>query len=197
MLVALLILLSTVHAAPKEPPTPEALAAEARRVSGELSRSAQKGNWVAVEKHYQAALATGSPLDAAVHAHAAEAARTRGDLGLTRDRLLAALAVDPGLDEARASVEDLDRRFGRVDLKAPIRSKLEDYESPFDPAMLRAVDFAVKRLAETGAFKGLLPPGPYSIDGDPFEVVAGRETVLDLSGPAPLPPDLGLTPWRR
>lgn len=185
------------QAAPPAPPTEAELAAEARRLSGEIGRSATRSNWVALERHYLAAVATGAPLAAEVHVHGAHAARDRGDLGAARDRLLAVLAVDSTHAEAIATLGDLDRRFGRVDLIAPLRSNLEDYDAHFDPAMQRAVEFGRAQLGATGAFRGLLPPGAYAIDGDPFEVVAGGEVVLHLTGPPALPADPNLGRLRR
>lgn len=197
VLLALLLCASPSSARPPEPPTRAELDAEYRRLSAEIASATQKGNWKGVERSYLAALATGAVMVPADHLRAAEAARSRGDLGQVRDRLLAALAVDPTHEEARIAVADLDARFGRVDLKAPIGATLEDYEHPFDPVAIKAVEHGIATLKATGAFRGLLPPGPYSVDGDPFDVVLGKEVVLDLGGGVAIPLDPNVSSLAR
>jgi len=191
----LLLTLFSPALAADEAPSPAARQAEAVRLSAELHEATRSAKWKAAERYYIAAVATGMPLAATAHFEASEAARTRGDLGAVRDRLIAALTIDPTHDQAAAALSALDRSYGQVKLASVPGATLEDYEHPFDPNAIRAVDHAIAALAETGRFTGLLPPGPYSIDGDPFEVVAGKLTVLDLS-PPPVPP-AEKKPWWR
>ncbi|MCB9679365.1 MAG: hypothetical protein H6737_29945 [Alphaproteobacteria bacterium] len=190
MLALLAILAGTgALAAEPPPPTESELKAEAYRLSGEMHRAAQKNAWERVERYYNDALATGMPLGADAHMTAAEAAKTRGDLGRMYARLVSALRADPANSDASQRLAGLDAIYGRVQLKAVKGATLEDYEHPFDPNQIRAVDYAIATMRDTGEFVGLLPPGPYSIDGDPFEVVAGQVLVLDLSPPPPPPPE--------
>lgn len=200
-MLALLILVGLSPSAHAGRPAPEPTAAErqaeGRRLSDEIVRAGAAGNWKAVERHVGTASGHQAPLTASALVLGAEAARSRGDLGATRERLVAALAVDPSHAVAGPALADLDARFGRVDLRAPLGSTLEDYAHPFDPLAVRAVDFAIAEVARTGSFRGLLPPGPYSIEGDPFEVVAGQEVALDLGSGVALPPDRSLATGRR
>lgn len=182
---------------PAPEPTPAERQAEGRRLSDEIARAGTAGNWKAVERHMGTASSRDVPLTAGALVLGAEAARSRGELGLVRERLVAALAVEPAHAVAGPALADLDARFGRVDLQAPLGSTLEDYAHPFDPVAVRAVDLAIAEVARTGAFRGLLPPGEYSIDGDPFEVVAGQEVRLDLGSGVALPPDRSLATGRR
>ncbi|MEZ4316444.1 MAG: hypothetical protein R3F61_03020 [Myxococcota bacterium] len=181
-----LLALSALAAEPA-PPTPAEIEAESRRMSGEIAKAVQKNAWTRVERYYEEARVAGLKLGAADHLAAAEAAKTRGDLGAVYARLAAAVLLDPESTDAREQIAGLDRIYGRVKLTAVKGAKLEDYEHPFDPNQVKAVDYAIEQMKETGVFDGLLPPGPYSIDGDPFEVVAGRLTVLDVSPPPPPP----------
>ena len=170
--------------------------AEYVRVSEELKRAAQKNAWKGVERHYERALATGAKVQAEDHLIAAQSARQSGDLGAMRTRLLAALATDPANQQTIDDLISLDANFARVELRAAAGAILEDYERPFDPLKLKAVDFAIATLKATGEFSGLLPPGPYALNADPFELAAGQVFALDLR-PAEPPPAAPVPVWKR
>lgn len=170
--------------------------AEYVRVSEELRRAAQKNAWKGVERHYERALATGAKVQADVHLIAAQSARQAGDLGSMRTRLLAALATQPTNKQTLDDLLFLEANFARVELRSAPGGILEDYERPFDPLKLKAVDFAIAVIKETGEFSGLLPPGPYALNADPFELAPGQVFALDLR-PAEPPPAAPVPVWKR
>lgn len=194
-----LLLLSSMlgaAAAEPEPPDPVVQQAEYVRVSGELKRAAQRNAWKGVERHYQRALETGAKVSAEDHIIASQASKHIGDVGSMRTRLLAAVTVDPTNKDVIQQLTALDSQYARVRLKAEVGTVLEDYERPFDPLKLKAVDFAIATMKETGAFNGLLPPGPYALKADPFELKAGQVFELDLSPPPP-PEEPPVPVWKR
>lgn len=192
----LVALMMTGTAAEPETPDPAVQQAEYVRVSGELKKAAQKSAWKGVERHYQRALATGAKVSAEDHVIAASSSKHIGDVGGMRDRLLAAVTADPTDKDVIQQIQALDSTYARVHLKAAPGAELEDYERPFDPLKLKAVDFAIATMKETGVFIGMLPPGPYALNADPFELSAGQVFSLDLSPPPP-PPDPPVPVWKR
>ncbi|MCA9906477.1 MAG: hypothetical protein KC547_21635, partial [Anaerolineae bacterium] len=130
------------------------------------------------------------------HIIASQASKHIGDVGSLRTRLLAAVAVDPTNQDVIQQLTAIDGAYARVKLKAEVGGVLEDYERPFDPLKLKAVDFAIATMKETGVFEGLLPPGPYALNADPFELTAGQVFELDLS-PAEPPPEEAVPIWKR
>ena len=151
--------------------------AEYRRVTDELHKLAARDAWAGVERYYVAALETGIAPTAEDHVAGAHAAAARGDVGATRDRLLAAHA----LEERRDIVDwlwTIDSEYGAVDVVAGPEAALLPEVVPFDPRKAAAVAWAAGSLGATGRFQGLLPVGAYEIGGARFEVAAGRPVAM-------------------
>jgi hypothetical protein len=80
---------------------------------------------------------------------------------------------------------DLDTRFGGVSLHCDPGSflPLQADQAPFDPDLIRSVEFARERIRETCAFEGLLPVGTYRLHDRALEVRSQEEVlVVDLRG---------------
>jgi len=150
--------------------------AEYVRLASEIRLLSERNAWRGVERAYQAALRTAHPLSFGDHVAGAYAARAVGDAGAVRRRL----AHAHRLREDRRVVEwlwRLDHDYGEVALHAREGVALEAVSTAFDPAKVRAVEFASRTLASTGTFEGLLPEGSYHLGGTRFEVRSGQNVA--------------------
>lgn len=153
-----------------------AIDAEGERIAEELPKAAREGQWTLIERQYQR-LVDQHPtvLSGPIHRLGAEAARSRGDLVLTAQRLM---RVRPGAEGYDASVGDLDvldRGTGLVMLQVSGDVALEAEQLPFAPDLRTAVQAAAQHVVEKGHFVGLLPVGSYRLGTQTFTVDA--ETV--------------------
>lgn len=157
-------------------------AAEHDRISDEMERLAERKIWPGVERKYAELESLDAPLtldDLLIGAHAA---RELGDVAAAYTRLKAAAKIK-GTKEIVDWLWDIDNNYGHVDLVAvPSRSaELTAVQMPFDPNQRRAVDAAIKKSKQHGAFRGLLPAGSYDFAGQKFEVVPGISVKIEVS----------------
>jgi len=159
-------------------PTPEALEAEAVRLSAELKRLVQRGAWSGADSTYRALLDTGVPPHAEDHLFGAQAARAIGDIAATRERLVAASAVQPS-EQATAELTQIDSLYGTVSLRCdPGSGDLSPAEPPFRADVLAAVAWVQEHLRESCSYDGPLAAGSYTLSGVPFEVSPGTDVVV-------------------
>lgn len=176
------ILLLAGLTAPPALAADEVAAAEHDRIAGEMERLAERKIWAGVERKYGELEELDAPMtldDLLIGAHAA---RELGDVAAAYKRLKAAAKIK-GTKEIVDWLWDIDNNYGHVDLVAvPARSaELTAVQMPFDPNQRRAVDAAIKRSKQDGAFRGLLPAGAYSFAGQKFEVVPGISVKIEVS----------------
>ncbi len=172
--------------------------AEHVRVSEEMRRLAQRNAWFGVDQGYrklEALVAKGEVLSGKEHMFGAQAAQALGDITSARVRLVR--ARDAGLAaDAAPMLEMIDGNYGtltvRFDKKYVGAAALVSKEPPFAPDQRACLDYVTKVLATRAAFEGLLPLGPYELDGQAFTVtreapvtLALAPTVAAKGGPAP------------
>ena len=171
---------------PVVPPPPDH--AEYTRLSQELQSLAARNAWAGADRTFRALMATGAPPTFEDLVQGAHAARAIGDMGASRDRLVAAKAHQ----EDREVIDwlwEIDRNYSRVTLKCDVGSgwELASDNQPFNPDHLRAIHYAIDQVDTRCAFDGLLPAGSYQFAHRPFTVRPGVAGVdMDLRG---LPPD--------
>jgi hypothetical protein len=164
--------------------TRDAPAEEYNRLSEEIGRLAAKSAWTGVERTFEELLRTGVDPSWDDWWLGAQAARATGDLGAARERLRAANAIR----EDRVIIDtlwDIDHKFGAVALSCDPGSyvTLTRRIAPFDPDLLRAIEFAEAAIHDRCAFDGLLPAGSYTFYDRELEVVAGETAPpIDLRG---------------
>jgi hypothetical protein len=194
--LAILTTVPTVHAADDDVSLDAAAReAEYRRLRDDLRKFAEKQMWSAVERNYlrcmelypDTAMAKGqawappTPMLQSDHLHAAQAAMTRGDLYEVRKRVVRAVRREQTA-EALDWLWAIDTTYSEVDVKALPGTKLVAVKRPFDPRILRAIDFAATTLADTGHFHGLLPRLEFRVGETPLRVEGGKGLVeLDLT----------------
>ena len=176
-----ILLLACLAASPARA-ADDAAAAEHDRISDEMERLAERKIWPGVERKFAELVKLETTMtldDLLIGAHAA---RELGDVAAAYERLKTAARVK-GTKEIVDWLWDIDNNYGHVDLTAvPARSaELTAVTMPFDPNQRRAVDSAVKRSKQDGAFRGLLPAGAYSFAGQKFEVVPGISVKIEVS----------------
>lgn len=164
--------------------------AEHQRISEELRKLAQRGNWSAVNDQFRAleALeARGEPITPKEFELGAEAARAAGDIANAVDRLRRGARAG-GTPEIIAALEDLEARFGparvTVDPKYIADRTLAADSPPMAPDERAAIEFANKALT-SGSFEGLLPKGLYSVGGKTFAATPGGAAEGVILAPAP------------
>ena len=143
--------------------------AERDRLSGELKTLAAKSRWVGVERVYQDLVKLEVEITARAHQLAGEAARALGDVSAARGRYAVAAVTSV---EAREVLEDLDTRYGQVELRVR-GARLPVLLRPHMPFMTDervTIERARAQLLGERRFEGWLPKGTYEIDGHVFEV---------------------------
>src|SRR5262249_23099901 len=149
-----------------------------------IERLAAKNAWVGVERTFEELLHTGVPPSWDDWWRGAQAARATGDIAAARERLRSANAIR----EDRAVIDtlwEIDSKFGAVTLSCDPGSYLElqTASSPFDPDLLRAIEFAEAAIHDRCSFNGLLPIGQYAFYDRVLDVTARQDTlVIDLRG---------------
>ncbi|MFT5456848.1 MAG: hypothetical protein ACI9K2_003338 [Myxococcota bacterium] len=173
-LAALMAWAGVAVAAPRES-APQVTAAEVLRLSHELHTLATRNAWAGVERTWTA-LREADDLSVTDFVVAAEAARALGDLGASRERLLAALE----LEERREIVEQLwaiDMAYGAVHVTAPGPVLLEPPGADFFPVARGAIERATSALADSGQYQGWLPVGRYTIGNAVIDVRPGPRPI--------------------
>jgi hypothetical protein len=153
--------------------------AEARRLSGESEKLAQKGAWSGVERTYLQLVALerkGAELSHDTHVLGAHAAQNRGDPLTTWDRLKAALDVEMRMETLtwKADLEATYSRF-EVEVAPGYQGSLEvkALEPLFDPVHQQVLAAFQATLEEQRYAEVLLPLGRYQL---------GDQLVLESYG---------------
>ncbi len=177
-------LLAVASAAESEPEQldPAVMAAEHQRISGEMEQLARRQVWVGLEDKFRELQDLGVELRYDDLLHGAHAARARGDVQATWERLQAAIDLvrdDELVDWMRA----IESEYGQVVLTtSPQRSALlQPGAMPFAPDRRAAVEFAALALEEYGSFVGRLPAGEYQLAGTHFVVEPGISLRIEVS----------------
>lgn len=160
--------------------------AEYNRLAEEMQKLAGRNAWAGVERFYAQLEATEVPIEFDELITGAHSARAVGNTKLSRDRLSAANK----LKEERDVIEwlwELDEAYGTTTLfcdpEWKRRPELAAEAVPFDPNQARSVQFAIKTIAETCEFDGMLPGGKYTFGQYEFEVKPKVESVrIDMRG---------------
>lgn len=153
-----------------------ALEAEHVRLSEEMRMLASRNAWRGVEDSYQkleALAEQGVALSVDDVWYGAQAARSLGDLSTAYARLKTAQSL--GTNEAIDQwVNDIEASYGAVELSVDPRYAgsvaLTPAEMPFDPEGRGAIEAAQQSIAETRAYRGLLPLGRYELGDRSFDV---------------------------
>jgi hypothetical protein len=163
--------------------SPEVLAAEHNRLSGEIRSLARRSAWKGVDRAYDGISLLQVTMSWEDHLYGAHASSELGDVAEAYDRLYAAVQLRP----EKVLVDwlwDLDHSYGRVSIEVPGRGTLAAEAIPFDPVQRKAVELAIENCGADGRFEGMLPAGRYTFEGKELVVEAGDETALVIE-PAP------------
>ncbi len=166
--------------------------AEYARLHQELESLAERNAWAGAARTYDKLVATGVPPAYDDLLYGAHAAQAIGNVGAVRERLLAAKELQEE-KEVIESLWALDAAYAAVDLRCDpgVGWELTSTARPFEPDQVRAIEFAIGRVAADCAFAGYLPAGSYEFCGHPFDVHPGVHTVgMDLRG-LPVPKKQG------
>lgn len=158
--------------------------AEVERLTTTMRRLAAKNAWAGVERTWAEIRALEPEPGAPLLLLAAQAASQRGDLVSVVKRLAEAQAI-ADTEDVGARLLDLTTAFGPVQLTGLAGSTLEAGQGAFRPDAIAAFELARKGMAEEGHYQGFLPVGSYTLDGEPFEVVAGTYVVIGSDGSLP------------
>ena len=160
-------------------------AAELRRLGAEMKSLAQRNAWAGVERAYKQMLELDGEIPGEMHALAAQAAQTEGDVRETQMRYRKAKAAGYDADLALSSIDDnfvptylstqaprpkSDKKADKVG--APV---LSIASMPFAPNARKAVEFAIKQLADNWSFNGMLPHGTYTLEHE------GRTVTFEVA----------------
>jgi hypothetical protein len=154
--------------------------AEKLRLIEEMNRLAAKNAWAGVERSYMALLDLNIDLPFDVHYMGAQSARYLGKTWEVYQRLESAKALK-AQEDVVTGLQAIDEAYGRVRIKGDPRRKaaLVREAMPFAPDERKSIEWAQTVVVETGSFEGMLPFGPYQIEGCPafpgFEVKQGKE----------------------
>jgi hypothetical protein len=160
--------------------------AEHTRVSEEMRRLAQRNAWYGVDQGYRKLEALkGEVITPKEHLLGAQAAQALGDITSARVRFVR--ARDGGLAaEAAPILEVIDANYGQVTVRFEKKyagpGALVSLEPPFAPDQRASLDFVTKTLATRANYEGLLPLGPYTLDGKEFRVAVGQPAAITLGG---------------
>jgi len=153
--------------------------AEARRLTGESEKLAQKGAWSGVERTYLQLVALerkGAELTHDAHVLGAHAAQNRGDPLTTWERLKAAIDIEMKMETLtwKADIEATYSRF-EVEVAPGYQGSLEvkALEPLFDPVHLQVLKSFSATLEEQRFADVLLPLGRYQL---------GDQLVLESYG---------------
>jgi|GEM_PF-4708222 len=170
--------------ASNSPRTQTADAAEIRRITADMKSLAQRNAWSGVERAYKQMLELDGQIPGEVHALAAQAAQTAGDVRETQMRYRKAKAAGYDADLALASIDDnfisayisTQAQRPKSDKKAEAGAPVLSIASmPFAPNARKAIEFAQKEFAKSWAFNGMLPHGSYTLEHD------GRTTTFEVA----------------
>ena len=162
--------------------------AEHTRVGEEMRRLAQRNAWYGVDQGYrklEVLVPKGEVITPKEHLIGAQAAQALGDITSARVRFVR--ARDAGLAaEAAPILETIDANYGQVivrfEKKYTGAGALVSNEPPFAPDQRASLEFVTKTLAAKANYDGLLPLGPYTLDGQEFRVAPGQPAVVTLGG---------------
>ena len=157
--------------------------AERFRLEEEMRKLAARNAWAGVERAYVGLLGLKIELPFEDHYMGAQSARYLGKFYEVYARLNRARELDP-TPEVLSSLETLDAKYGRVDIKGDARRRpeLSRPVMPFAPDERKAVEYAIEVVAGAGNFKGMLPAGDYLVGSQKFTVTLGKDwQVVEVS----------------
>ena len=164
------------------PVDPEARA-EMMRLTQDLSSLSRRQHWQGVERVYERILAIKrAPIHYEVHRLAADAAKARGDMAATLDRLERAVELETH-EEDLLFMTALRENYGFVVLEITPRRPvtLSVDEMPFPPDQRLQIKAAMVACDKEGYFRGMLPIGIYRLENKVFEVARGVTVQVELA----------------
>lgn len=146
--------------------------AEVDRLTEELAKRAQNGQWAGAERAFEQLQQLGEPT-AEQWWLGAQAAANLGNAATAYRRILFAERASLGVTDG--SFYAYLETYGRVEVRRLDKSciTLEPLEPPFDPVHKAAIEFAANELATTGGFYGILPAGSYRVGPYQLDVLGG------------------------
>jgi len=167
--------------------------AELVRLDEDLRKLAGRNAWEGVEGIYarlRGLEAKGVKLTLQQHALGAQAALQLGHIREARGRFGLARAAGGSPDDVKRmaqSIQEIDRKYGSVQLSASGRSRKDVAvvctPTPFATDARAAIQYATDELHLTGTFDGLLPVGSYTFGAATFVVTAqGGVVKADAAG---------------
>lgn len=155
--------------------------AEMVRIYEDMLKFEKRGNWDAIERKYLEILTyKKGEATHSMHALAAQASNTTGDVGKTRIRLERALAAEE-IPETKGWLDSITANFVAVEISVAssyeIPPELQIANMPFFPDQQQAITFASKKLAANGKFKGMLPLGEYTMGSTTFSLQQGMTGI--------------------
>jgi hypothetical protein len=152
---------------------------EGSRLVEEAGMLSAKGRWEGVDRTYRRLLRDHpTQLDGELHRLGAVAAVQTGDLVLAGQRWGRVQPGDATHDEAVAALDRLASSTQLVALTARVGAELKAGTVAFDPVLRVAQERAAQEIMEQGFFVGALPTGPYTLDGEPLNVVTGQDWLV-------------------
>ena len=160
--------------------TPEM--AEYERISEDIKKLSKRNLWEVVEKRYIEMSDLGVQLTYKDYLIGAQAAQERGDIFLTRKRLMMSVKLKQKRSTQRW-IEEINEGYGYVTLKTSSSkgSELAAAAIPMDPVQVKSIDFAKDQLGSERHFSGMLPVGEYDFGGEILIVEAGVAKQIDIS----------------
>ena len=180
--IILAFLSFSAHAGPNKN-SPDAAQAELMRLTQDMSNLSKRQHWMGVERVYEKILAIKrAEIHYEVHRLAADAARARGDMAATLDRLERAVAVEVHDEDVRF-MTSLRENYGFVVLEtSPRRPAVLSVDTmPFPPDQRLQIKTAMVACDKAGYFRGMLPIGLYRLDNQVFEVTRGMTIQVELA----------------
>ncbi|MBO84629.1 MAG: hypothetical protein CL927_04670 [Deltaproteobacteria bacterium] len=112
----------------------------------------------------------------------AYAARELGQVLSVQERLKSAARMHQSKDIVEW-LWKIDNTYGRVELVSvpPRSTTFEAGVMPFDPDQRKAVEAAIKSVADDGMFVGMLPLGEFTFSGQAFKVEPGLSVRIEVS----------------
>ena len=147
--------------------------AESERLLHELDRLAQKGAWSGVERVFRKLRDAGGDLPASAWRTGGDAARQRGNATEAQRRYVKAERLEP--ESTNEALVQYRTAYGVLEVRRVEATciTLTPADNPFDPSKQAAITWAQDRLAEDGAFRGLVPIGTYTVGGHTVQITAG------------------------
>ncbi|MFT7518362.1 MAG: opacity protein-like surface antigen [Kiritimatiellia bacterium] len=182
ILLSTLLALTGVVAVSAVPTTALAQAdkqAERLRLEEEMKKLAQRNAWAGVERKYTELVALKLDLPFGDHQMGAQSAKFLGKTYEVYTRLELAMKKKAS-DGIATELKALDAGYGRIDLQGSEKflPAVVPAVMPFAPDQRKSIEWATTVMTNTGSFKGMLPVGKYTVAGQDFEVIKGKNFLI-------------------